>query len=146
MLYQASVQDLRDGRVNRERGLVVVTMRKYPRGLAREKRDLYRPDLAPDAELFADFKRLEGELGNHDQAFIAADYETRFRLTRTSLHELEELCEKAADQDVFLICQCSIGQRCHRELLLLLARHHFGVEIEGPKNEYPKFVERLADL
>jgi uncharacterized protein YeaO (DUF488 family) len=144
MLCQASVQNLRDGLVNRERGLVVITMRKYPRGLAREKRDLYRPNLSPDATLFAEFKELEKKLLDHNQAFIAADYESRFRLTRTSLHELGELCEMAQTQDVFLVCQCAIGQRCHRELLLLLARHHFEVSVEDPKNAYPKFVERLS--
>jgi uncharacterized protein YeaO (DUF488 family) len=121
MLKQGSVSQLRSGELSRKDGYIVVAMRFYPRGLKKELRDEYRSDLAPSLKLFQDFKKFEKKVG-HDAAFEAANYRSRFELTPEGEANLKRLTELSRDKDVYLICQCEIGQRCHRELLLNLAR------------------------
>jgi uncharacterized protein YeaO (DUF488 family) len=144
MLRQASVPDLTAGRVSRRDGLVVVAMRTYPRPVKKEARDEYLIDLSPDAGLFRDFKDAERRLGDHDRAFAEVDYENRFTLSGSAMIELERLARAAGERDVFLVCQCAVGQRCHRELLLLTARHAFDAEAETPRHAYPTYMARLA--
>jgi uncharacterized protein YeaO (DUF488 family) len=125
MLKQASVADLRSGRVTRRDGHVVIVMRHYPRGLPRELRDEYVRALAPDEVLFREFKARARALGDHERAFADVDYERRFRLGAAGLRELERLSELSRTRDVYLVCQCRVGDSCHRELLLRLARERF---------------------
>ena len=144
MLRQASVPDLTAGRLSRSDGLVVIAMRTYPRQVTRTARDEYLIDLSPDPALFRDFKEAERRLADHDAAFTEVDYENRFTLSGTAMIELERLCRAADDRDVFLVCQCAPGQRCHRERLLMIARQAFDAPAEDPRNVYPKFAARLA--
>ena len=90
MLRQASVSELRRGTLSRRDGYIAVTMRFHPRGLRRELRDEYLGSLAPDRELFKDFKRHQAESG-HDEAFILSRYERRFTLGAEALAHLERL-------------------------------------------------------
>lgn len=133
MLEQASVSQIRSGEVSRADGRVVIAMRFHPRGLRRELRDEYRADLAPDKALFKDFKRFQGALG-HDEAFAKADYYRRFALNEDGLAALERLSREPGK--VFLVCQCAVGERCHREILLLLAARRFGARIGRVYHDY----------
>lgn len=144
MLRQASTADLTAGRVTRKGGLVVVTMRTYPRQITKAMRDEYIVDLSPDPALFRAFKDAERRLFDHDGAFGQVGYEARFYLGSSGVSELSRLARIAGERDVYLICQCAVGQRCHRELLLLSARHAFDADAEAPSNAYPGFEARLA--
>ena len=143
MLKQASTADLKAGTVTRAAGLVVVAMRTYPRQITRTQRDEYLVDLSPDPQLFRDFKDAERRLGDHDLAFAEVGYERRFQLNSSALSDLARLARAAQDRDVFLVCQCAVGQRCHRELLLMCARRGFEADAEAPRNAYPEFAARL---
>jgi hypothetical protein len=44
------------------------------------------------------------------------------------------------------VCQCDLGQRCHRELLLLTAREAFGATVRRIHHDYPRFQARLPEL
>jgi uncharacterized protein YeaO (DUF488 family) len=125
MLKQASVADLKSGAVTRRDGHVVIVMRFYPRGLSRELRDEYLRSLAPEVALFRDFKARERAHGDHDRAFREVDYERRFTLGEEGLRDLRRLHEMSRERDVYLVCQCQVGQSCHRELLLRIARERF---------------------
>lgn len=135
MLEQASVSQIRSGEVSRADGRVVIAMRFHPRGLRRELRDEYRADLAPERPLFKDFKRWQKALG-HDAAFEKADYYGRFALSESGLSALERLSREPGK--VFLVCQCAVGERCHREILLLLAGKRFGARIGRVFHDYPR--------
>lgn len=144
MLHQASAGEVHDGTLSRRDGLIAITMRTYPRQIRKDQRDEYLVDLSPEPALFRDFKEAERRLGDHDAAFAEVDYERRFTLGGTALIDLERLAKAARDRDVFLVCQCAKGMRCHRELLLLIARHAFDAEVGRVAHAYPVFAERLA--
>ena len=137
MLRQASVGQLRRGEIARKDGTIVITMRFYPRGLRKELRDEYRADLAPDAALFKDFKRWQKEAGQ-EEGFRRSRYDERFSLSPQALERLKQLADLSQERDVFLVCQCEPGERCHREILLLLAKKRFGASIDRVRNEYPR--------
>jgi hypothetical protein len=129
MLRRASVADVKAGRVAGGSSHIVVVMLHYPRFLAADLRDEYVRALAPPAELFEEFKALERATGDHDRAFAEVDYERRFWLAKPGLAELERLAAKArAGIDVVLVCQCTADQKCHADLLLLMARRFHGAE------------------
>lgn len=124
MLKQASVQQIRSREVNRRRGYVVITMAFYPRGVRKEWRDEY-----------LDYKAAEKEHG-HEKAFAACRYEERFNLSPFALMELERLSAMSLEQDVYLVYQCKVGERCHREMLMRLARDSFGAKVDEIFNSY----------
>lgn len=143
MLKQASIKQIQKGEVSREKGYVVATMAFYPRGLKKELLDEYRVDLAPDKELFKEFKQCQAEVG-HDEAFEKSNYENRFELSRRATEHLKQLVKMSETQDVYLACQCEMGQRCHREILLLIAEKEFGAKTDPLFHTYPKFESRLS--
>src|SRR5687767_7745897 len=117
MMKQGSVLQLRRRELLPSMGYIVIGMCFYPRGVSKEWRHEYRADLAPDRELFREWKNFEKTSG-HDAAFRLTNYETRFTLKSEALVHLDCLCER--EEDVYLICQCQVGERCHREMLMLL--------------------------
>src|SRR4051812_7343595 len=127
MLKQGTVTQLRKGELSRKDGFIAITMRFYPRGLKRELRDEYIRDLSPDTNLFKEFKKFQKTIG-HEAAFKKVNYEKRFHLSFDGYEKLRQLSELSRRQDVYLICQCEIGQYCHREIMLLIAHHQFGAK------------------
>lgn len=141
MLKQASVGQIRSGEISRENGYLVLGMAHYPRGLKSDLTDEYRSDLAPDRDLLREWKEVERKFG-HDIAFEKTDYENRFQLKPEAKEHLKILSEFARRADVYLICQCELGQRCHREMLMLYAEREFGAPIDRVFHAYPRFLAR----
>jgi uncharacterized protein YeaO (DUF488 family) len=142
MLKQTSVQELRDGTVKRNDGFIAICMRHYPRGIKKELCDIYIRDLSPDEELFKEFRKLRSH-HEHNWSFEAVHYEERFYLGNMALDYLQVLANMSREKDVYIVCQCEVGIRCHRELLLLTAHHIFQAPIDPPQNNYEFFVNRL---
>ena len=113
----------------------------YPRGLRRELRDEYLRCLAPDPVLFKDWQRHE-KLHGHEAAFTHSHYEDRFTLSEPALAALGRLAGLSRQRDVYLVCQCAVGERCHREILLLLAKGEFGAETGEVFHAYPRYFAR----
>lgn len=144
MLYRASTKDVKDGRLSRRYGYLVVVMQYYPRFLKKEMVDEYVNALAPDRALFTEFKARSREIEDHDRAFQEVSYEDRFQVSAEGMGQLERLSQMAAERDVFLICQCQSLEHCHGDLLLLLASHTFGAKIQRPRVSYPAYERRLS--
>lgn len=145
MLRQASVSDLLNERVSRNRkNYIVVTMRRYPRFLNRQYRDEYVSEMSPDWKLFEDWLTAKRKFNDHNGAFDRSHFEERFTISELGLEHLARLCAIAAKKDVYFVCQCATGQKCHRELVLMIAKKYFKVKVEKSKNEYPLFAKRLA--
>lgn len=142
MLKQGSIGQLRSGELTRAHGYIVVAMAFYPRGLKKDLMDEYRAHLAPDRELFREWKEYEAEFG-HEEAFKKSNYEARFTLAPDALESLRRLVDISRKKDVYLICQCEPGERCHREIVALIAQDKFKAEIAPLYNEYPTFKKRL---
>jgi uncharacterized protein YeaO (DUF488 family) len=146
MLKQASVSDLITGRVSREKAYVVITMRRYPRFVNRMLRDEYLSSMSPDWKLFEDWISAKRRYNAHDGAFGKVRFEERFDVNDEGLEHLARLCAMAAEKDVYLVCQCHSGLRCHREFVLILARRLFKANAEKPKNKYPIFEKRIPEF
>ncbi len=139
MLYRISVQDIKENKITTRFGYIVVVMQYYPRFLAKTLIHEYCRELAPDRALFTEFKAMEKTLGDHNLAFDRVEYETRFRLTDLGIQALERLSAQASDRNVYLACQCSPLQKCHGDLLLLLAKNNFHAKAQHPRVSYSKF-------
>jgi len=143
MLYRASIQDIKQGRVNVRYGYVVVIMQHYPRFLKKEAIHEYLRVLAPDRELFSEFKALDRAKKDHNAAFAEIRYEERFQIVDAAKEELGRLAEMAAARDVYLACQCASLDRCHGDLLLIYARHRLAANAQSPRLSYPIFEGRI---
>lgn len=145
MLKQASVSDLITDRVKRsKKSYVVIAMRRYPRFVNRLLRDEYLPSLASDHKLFEDWLSTKRRTANHNGAFAKVRFEDRFKLDAEGLENLRRLSELSTKKDVYLVCQCAQGLRCHREMVMLLAKHLFSTPIDEIKNSYPTFVRKIS--
>ena len=146
MLKKASVDDLKSGAITRATSYIVITMCHYPRGIRKELSDEYVKALAPDPGLLKDFqnekKRREG---SHNAAFACVHYEQRFKLEPEGIAELRRLAGLSGERDVTFVCQCAADERCHRELLLILARQWYGAKTEIRRFSYPLFERRIPE-
>jgi uncharacterized protein YeaO (DUF488 family) len=121
-------------------------MRYYPRFLRKELRDEFICDLAPAKELLTDFNAAQKQLGDHNSSFAEVDYEQRVMFSPDALAHLERLAELSARKDVYLLCICEHGARCHREMLMLLAQKLYGCKIGEVFHKYPTFAKRIPEL
>ncbi len=144
MLRRATVADVKSGRVTRKDGHLVVSMRVYPRFLARELISEYMASLSPAADLFADYRELKKQSRDQNASFEGAQYQRRFELGEAALTELARLAERSRHEDVFLICQCDRSELCHVDLMLLIAEHRFGATIGELADTYDEFRQRLG--
>jgi uncharacterized protein YeaO (DUF488 family) len=142
MIKQGSVAEIRRKELTTQDGFIVIAMCFYPRGLRRELRNEYCGDLAPDRVLFREWKEYEREFG-HDEAFRRSDYENRFQVTHHAFLKLRELSFLAGKKDVYLICQCQVGERCHREMLMLMAEQILKASVDKIFHNYSDFYLRL---
>lgn len=93
-------------------GLRVLAMRYWPRGVRRERADVWERGLAPTRELLADHRQ-----GRIDWEGYAARYLAEMA-ERPDAHEaLARVREQAAAGTVTLLCGCVDETRCHRTLL-----------------------------
>jgi uncharacterized protein YeaO (DUF488 family) len=144
MLRQASVHEIKAGKIKDKDAHVVIAMHSFPRGVSKELFDEYVASLSPGPALFKDFyahKRDKKE--PHNDAFVSCNYERRFGVPAQGLGELKRLAALSATKDIYLVCQCKPDERCHRELLLMMAREWYGAKTEPLRFEYKLFAKRL---
>lgn len=143
MLFRAPVQHVKSGKISRKNSYLAVVMRHYPRYTPKELIDEYIPALAPDLELFREFKETERITGDHNLAFETVKYQERFDLTEEGWAALESVAKIAQTKSVYLICQCNHDLRCHCDLLLIAARARFNAPISQLPFSYPVFAGRV---
>jgi uncharacterized protein YeaO (DUF488 family) len=145
MLRQGTVEDIKNKRITRRHGHLVAVTRFYPRYLKRNLLDEYDINLAPPRELLDEFKNQERASGEHDQAFDDINYEAKFTLTAEGIASLNRLTMLSQDHDVYLICHCKVGTRCHREILMVLAQELFQAKISKLHFPWQTFRARIPD-
>jgi uncharacterized protein YeaO (DUF488 family) len=144
MLRQASVSDLIMDRVSRSRKTyIVITMRRYPRFVNRALRDEYTPEMSPEPSLHEDWLSAKRKYNDHNGAFARTHYEKRFTISEKGYEQLKRFSEMSKKKDVYFICSCRVGQRCHREMVLLLAQKWFKAKIDQLSHFYPQFEKRI---
>lgn len=145
MLKQASVSDLIMDRVSRGRKTyIVITMRRYPRFVNRAYRDEFTPEMSPEPTLHEDWLAAKRKYDDHNGAFARTQYDKRFTISEKGFEDLKRFSEMSKKKDVYFICSCRVGQRCHREMVLLLAKKWFKAKTDEITNRYPEFEKRIA--
>lgn len=139
MLRRASVSEIKSGSLSKKGGLLVVTMRMYPRFLSKSLVDDYKPLLSPQKDLFERYREFKKRIGDQNEAFELAQYQREFALSREGLKDLQALAEVSKKQDVYMICQCAKDERCHVDLMLLIAQKKWGAEIGNLPYTYHQF-------
>jgi len=101
-------------------GLRIGTVRRPPRGVpkaevaARDFYDVWLPNLAPSAELFASIK--DGEITETRWNRFAKKYKAEMAKPDAQ-HLLETLAALSHRTDFSVGCYCADESRCHRSLL-----------------------------
>ncbi|MGZ3768706.1 MAG: DUF488 family protein, N3 subclade [Bdellovibrio sp.] len=143
MIKRASVAEIKDGKITKAMGYLVVTMRMYPRFLPKALVDDYRQSLSPQADLFARYREFKKKTGDQNKSFQMAHYQEEFELSDAGMKDLAELVEISKKQNVYMICQCSLHERCHVDLMLLIAQKKFGARIGKLPFDYMTFNSRM---
>ncbi len=146
MLKQGALSQVKNEEFPRDKSHIVIAMRFYPRFLRKELRDEFICELAPEKQLLHEFNAAQKSLHDHNSAFAHVDYNRRFQLSDRAIAHLERLSKMSEDCDVYLVCICQQGDRCHREILMLLAKEIFGCKIGKVYHDYPEFMEKVDDI
>jgi len=120
MIRHASVYD--QAAASEEAGVRVLIMRMWPRGVRRDRIDVWLKDAAPSAELLHTFTHA---------GLPWAEFEQRYgrEILDDRPHVLEAILElERQHDDVTLLCHERIPpkEHCHRLVLVDLLRRHAG--------------------
>lgn len=99
-------------------GLRVLVMRYWPRGIKKERVELWLKELSPSPGLI---KRWQGKKISWEE--FRAGYLKEMAAPEVSSF-LDELCTVAREKSITLLCGCPDERRCHRSVLkeLVVAR------------------------
>jgi uncharacterized protein YeaO (DUF488 family) len=92
-----------------EDGYRVLTMRYWPRGIKKEKVDVWVKELGTPADLIEEWKADEVEWDEFAERYRA--------YARDHRDAIEDLAERARNGTVTLLCGCKDAQHCHRSIL-----------------------------
>jgi uncharacterized protein YeaO (DUF488 family) len=143
MLKRASISEIKNGTLTKKHGHLVVTMRMYPRFLSKSLVDDYKQSLSPQKDLFERYRDFKKQVGDQSEAFELAQYQQKFALSQIAMNELSELIELSKKQDVYMICQCEKNERCHVDLMLLIAKVKLAADIGKLPFSYTEFCANL---
>ena len=118
--------------VEEEDGLRILITRFYPRGVKREKYDIWVRELAPSAELLKRYKNTEIDWDNFKTTLL-----NELRDNLESVEVIQTLHSQSQFGDVTLLCYEKDGCPCHRHLVRDL--------MEDPRLLQSNFVSENTD-
>ena len=93
-------------------GLRILITRFYPRGVKREKYDVWIRPLAPSADLLKRYKNTEINWNDFKTALLS-----ELRDNMDSVEAIHTLQAKSLTQDITLLCYERDGRPCHRHMV-----------------------------
>ena len=93
-------------------GLRVLITRWYPRGVKREKYDVWVRELAPSAELLKKYKNSEIEWTEFSKLLLI-----ELQSNLDSIEAIHALHSKGNHRDITLLCHEKDGDPCHRHMV-----------------------------
>lgn len=115
--------------VEEEDGLRILITRFYPRGVKREKYDIWVRELAPSAELLKRYKNTQIDWDDFKTTLL-----NELRDNLESVEVIQTLHSQSQFGDVTLLCYEKDGCPCHRHLVRDL--------MENPKLLQSNFVSK----
>ena len=98
--------------IEEEDGLRVLITRWYPRGVKREKYDIWVRELAPSAELLKRYKNSEIEWVDFTSTLLF-----EIQDSMDSIEAIYALQTRSNMQDITLLCHEKDGCPCHRHMI-----------------------------
>ncbi len=98
--------------IEEEDGLRVLITRYYPRGVKREKYDIWVRELAPSAELLKRYKNTKVDWNDFKTTLLS-----ELRDNIDSIEAISALQARSNMQDVTLLCYEKDGCPCHRHMV-----------------------------
>ena len=98
--------------VEKEDGLRVLITRWYPRGVKREKYDIWVRELAPSAELLKKYKNSEIKWIDFSKSLLS-----EFQNNTDSIEAIHALQTKGHMENITLLCHEKDGEPCHRHMV-----------------------------
>lgn len=98
--------------VEEEDGLRVLVTRFYPRGVKREKYDIWMRELAPSAELLKRYKNAEVDWDCFKNSLLA-----ELRDNIDSIEAIYTLKTQSDSQNITILCYEKDGTPCHRHMI-----------------------------
>ena len=98
--------------VEPEDGLRVLITRWYPRGVKREKYDIWVRDLSPSPELLKKHKNSEIDWNDFTLSLLA-----ELKSNINSIEAIYTLQTKGNTQNITLLCHEKDGEPCHRHMI-----------------------------
>lgn len=98
-------------------GKRILVMRKWPRGIGREKNkiDLWMKDVGPSVELLDDWNKRKIRWQEYEKRYL--------KEMESQIIKIEELAKLAIKEgSITLLCKEKTDDKCHRRLLLILLR------------------------
>ena len=95
-----------------EDGLRVLITRWYPRGVKREKYDIWMRELAPSAELLKKYKNSEIKWTDFSKNLLS-----ELRNNADSIEAINTLHAKGSLENITLLCHEKDGEQCHRHMI-----------------------------
>lgn len=97
-------------------GYRVLVMRYWPRGVARDRIDVWEKALSTPAELIKRWKAEEIAWPQFRREYLEA--------LKGQEAKIAELASRASTQTVTLLCSCKDASHCHRTILAQLINRH----------------------
>jgi uncharacterized protein YeaO (DUF488 family) len=95
--------------VERGDGYRVLVMRYWPRGVSKDKVDVWEKELGTPKELIKKWKAGSISWEKFTQAYLAS--------IRSQEDKIMELAKRSKRQTITLLCSCRDADHCHRKLL-----------------------------
>lgn len=90
-------------------GFRVLVMQFWPRGVSKDKIDIWEKDLGTPPELIKKWKK-----GSVSWQEFSKEYR---RSVKQHSDKIKALADRAKKETITLLCSCSDGKHCHRALL-----------------------------
>ena len=98
--------------VEEEDGLRILITRWYPRGVKRERYDIWVRELSPSAELLKKYKNSEIKWSDFSISLLS-----EFRDNMDSIEALHTLQTMGNMENITLLCHEKDGEPCHRHMV-----------------------------
>ena len=94
---------------SKDDGMRVLVMRFWPRGISKDKIDIWEKDLGTPTELIKRWKK-----GSVSWRKFSGEYR-RFAVQHND--KIKELTDRSKKETITLLCSCKDEKHCHRSLL-----------------------------
>lgn len=108
-------------------GTRILIMRKWPRGIKKDKIDEWEKEYAPSEKLLADW--------NNDRITFKVFKSRYLKEMKTCMDKIKELSKRAKTETLTLLCHERDDEHCHRKMLKELIEKYQNCSEQSESND-----------